>query len=254
MHWTPRALLPVAVGLFIVLAAGAAQALPATTADNTGMVDFPGAGGGSNAVAVRTIAQSGDNVWIGGLFTEIDDGNGVKVQNATDLAAFSSASGLLASGVDVPLVTSSVGEPEIFDASVGPDGNLYFAGNFDHVDGQVRHNVAAINATTGLLVPFAPTGVASANTVLATPSAIYVGTGKLLSFQLNGVATPGYTAPITIVDAGIRAGHQTLPQFRDIQLQGNTLVAACQCDSLTDANGTRTVKAVVEINPQAATG
>ena len=151
MRWTPRALLPVAVGLFIVLSAAVAQAFPATTPDNTGMVDFPGAGGSSNAVAVRTIAQFGDNIWVGGRFTEIDDGNGNKVAggDAANLAAFSATTGLFATGVHVPLVTSSVGDPEVYDSSVGPDGNLYFAGNFDAVDGQTRHNVAAVNATTG---------------------------------------------------------------------------------------------------------
>ena len=246
MRWTPRALLPLAVGLFIVLAAGIAQAFPASTPDNTAMVDFPGAGAGSNAVAVRTIAQSGSNIWVGGRFTEIDDGNGNFVQAAANLAAFDATSGLVAPGVHIPSITSSVGDPEVYDSSMGPDGNLYFAGNFDSVDGQTRHNVAAINATTGVLASFAP-NAASANSVLATASAVYVGTGKLLSFQLNGAPTPGYTAPTAIIDAGIRA-HSTLPQFRDIQLQGNTLVAACQCDSLSDANGTRTVKAVVEID------
>ena len=245
----PRLHIPALIGLTVVLClmmAGLAQAFPASTPDNTGMVDFPSAGPGSNAVAVRTIAQSGSNVWVGGRFTEIDDVNGNFVQAAANIAAFDSVSGLVAPGVHIPTVTSSVGDPEIYDSSVGPDGNLYFAGNFDSVDGQTRHNVAAINATTGALTPFTPSA-ASANSVLATASAIYVGTAKLLSFQLNGAPTPGYTAPTAIIDAKIRA-HATLPQFRDIQLQGNTLVAACQCDSLSDANGTRTVKAVVEID------
>ena len=49
------------------------------------------------------------------------------------------------------------------------------------------------------------------------------------------------------IDDSLRA-HLTPPQFRDLQIVGNTLVAACQCDSLTDANGTRNVKALVEID------
>ena len=158
---------------------------------------------------------------------------------------------MVAPGVHVPLVTLSGGLAEIYDSSVGPDGNLYFAGNFDAVDGAARHNVAAVNATTGALVTSFVPSAGSANAVLATASAIYVGTGKLLSFQLNGTPTPGYSAPVAIIDASLR-GHTTEPQFRDIQLRGSTLVAACQCDSLTDSVGTRLVRAVVEVD--AATG
>ena len=246
MRWSPRALLPVAVGVFIVISAAVAQALPAQNPDNTGMVDFPAAGSGSNAVAVRTIAQAGNNVWVGGIFTEIDDQNGNKIQDASSLAVFNATTGSIASGVHIPSVTQVGGGAEIYDSSVGPDGNVYFAGNFDHVDGQPRGNVFAVDGATGALTPFNP-GTANANAILATASAVYVGTARLQSFQLNGNPTPGYTAPTAIINANLRA-HQTLPQFRDMVMQGNTVVAACQCDSITDSNGTRTVKAVVEIN------
>ena len=44
-------------------------------------------------------------------------------------------------------------------------------------------------------------------------------------------------------------GHVTLPQFRDIQIVGTTLVATCQCDTMDDSAGTgHAVKAVVEVN------
>ncbi len=233
--------------MFILFAVGPVQALPTTTPDNTGMVDFVGGGSGSNAIAVRTIAQSGSNVWVGGKFTEIDDANGNKVQDANSLAVFNSTSGTLQAGVHIPTVAKTGGVAETYDSSLGPDGDLYFAGDFDHVDGQVRNGVAAIDATSGQLIPgFHPNG-GSARSVLATISAIYVGNTKLLSFQLNGVPTPGYSPALAIIDAGIRA-HATQPQFRDITMLGSTLVAACACDSITDSNGTRTVKAVVEIN------
>ena len=94
---------------------------------------------------MRTIAQSGTNVWVGGIFTEIDDGNGNKVQDAANLAVFNATTGLIATGVHIPSVTLS-GRGI---TTSWPDGNLYFAGDFDEVDGQTRHNVAAINATTG---------------------------------------------------------------------------------------------------------
>ena len=160
-------------------------------------------------MAVRTIAQSGNNIWVGGLFTEIDDSNGNKVQDASSLAVFNSTTGSVASGVHVPSVTQVGGGAEIYDSSVGPDGNVYFAGNFDHVDGLIRNNVFAVNGTTGAVTSFNP-GTANANSILATSSAVYVGTAKLQSFQLNGAATPGVHPPVATIDASIRA-HDHVP-------------------------------------------
>jgi hypothetical protein len=136
---------------------------------------------------------------------------------------------------------------EVYDSSLGPDGDLYLVGDFDHVDGQARDGVAAIDATTGQLIAGFHPNAGNPRSVLATASAIYVGGPKLLSFQLNGAATPGFVPPLAIVDPGIR-GQVTQPLFRDIAIHGSTLVAACSCDSLRDPNGTRDVKAVVEID------
>ena len=210
------------------------------------MVDFPGAGDGPNPVAVRTIAQSGTNIWVGGRFSEIDDANGHKVADASDLGVFDSTTGTAVSGVHLPLVTLSTGVAEVLDSSLGPDGLLYLAGNFDAVDGATRNGVAAIDPTTGALQPFAP-NVGEANSVLARADAVYVGTDELLSFQLDGDATSGYAAPQVFIDPTLR-GDPVEPAFRDIQKRGDTLVAACQCDSLTDAGGTRTVKVAVQID------
>ena len=221
--------------------------LPSTTPSNTGMVDFPGASGDPNTIAVRTITQAGNDIWTGGIFDEIDDANGNKVAPASGLAAFDATTGAMATGVAIPTITLSTGTPEVYGTALGPNGILYFTGAFDAVNGQTRHNVAAIDAQTGALQPFAPNGAAVGNAILATPDAIYVGTGKLLSYQLNGSATPGYSPPQVFIDASLR-GHVTIPAFRSITKLGNTVVSACQCDSLTDANGTRFVKAIVEIN------
>ena len=224
----------------------ASSPLPATTPQATGMVDLPGAGASSVSVAVRTIVQAGTNVWIGGLFNQIDDANGNKVASASDLGVFDASTGLLVPGVHLPLVTSSKGRAEVYDSSLGPDGDLYFAGRFDAVDGQARSGAAAIDPATGALLPFAP-NPGTAHAILAATGAIYVGTSKLLSFQPDGTPTPGYTPPQVSTDLNLRT-EMTEPQVRDIAQRGNTLVAACQCDSLTDASGTRAVKAVVEIN------
>jgi Divergent InlB B-repeat domain len=247
----PRILLTLAIvvaaSFAAIPAASASPAtLPATMPVNTGMVDLPGADISSNTVGVRTLAQVGNDIWAGGRFNEIDDLNGNKLMDAAELAAFDDTTGAPDLSVHTPIVTSSTGDPEVYASSLGPDGNLYFAGIFDAVDGVARHNVAAIDPRTGLLLPFAPVS-GNATAILATGDAVYVGTNRIQSFLLNGIPTPGFSPPTVFTDASLRV-HYTPPQFRDITELDGTLVATCQCDSLADANGVRNVKAVVEID------
>ena len=223
----------------VLLTASSAQALPAQTPDASGGVNGP----------VRALAQaqgSGENViWIGGRFTQILSASGTSAAAASGLAPFDDTTGALDTSVHIPMVTG--GTATVYGMSLS-GGILYFDGNFTAVDGTARKNVAAINPLTGALLPFAPKGVAAATSILATSSAIYVGTGKLLSFQLNGAKTALYSPPVAHTDPTIRA-HTTIAQFRDIVEVGSTLVAACQCDSMDDSNSLgHAVKAVVEID------
>ena len=229
-----------AVVLLPSLAPPAAEALPLTQPDGTAMVNGP----------VRTIAQAGSVIWVGGSFTQANDPGGVDVA-VDNLVPIDDATGLLDASLHIPSVTSSGGTAIIYDASVGPDGALYFTGQFSAVDGAPRQNVAAIDATTGALLPFtADTG--RGTSVLATSSNVFVGGGRLRSFEYDGTATPGFVPPTLGIDPNLR-GHTTTPNVRDIaEVDADTLVVACQCDRLTDRGGTENVKAVVEID--AATG
>lgn len=225
-----------ATGFVLMTTLAASASLPSTNPDATDMVNGE----------VRAIAQVGGDVWIGGAFTQVLDHKQALVQTVGDLAVFNPA-GLLDTGVHLPVVTKTSGTATVYGLSLGPNGILYVAGSFDHVDGKARDGAAAIDPATGALLSFAPKAGAG-NAVLATASAIYVGTSKLLSFQLSGAATPGYAAPVAHINASLR-GHVTLPQFRDIQIVGTTLVATCQCDTMDDSAGTgHAVKAVVEVN------
>jgi hypothetical protein len=229
--WAPLAALAV-----IALTAVPAQALPSTQPDATDMVNG----------MVRAIAQVGNRIWIGGAFSEVLDQNGNPVKAVKSLAAFNDTTGALDTTVHIPSVTAGSGTAVVYDMSIGPSGSLYIAGHFSAVDGAHRSNVAAIDPTTGTVLPFAPSAP-SAFSVYAGTTSLYVGGGKLLSYQYNGSPTPGYTAPIAYTDSSLR-GHVTKPNFRDITAVGNTLVSACQCDSIKDSTGTHAVKAVVEIN------
>jgi hypothetical protein len=233
------------LAVMIVLVAGAAQALPVQQPDATDMVNGP----------VRALAQasSGERsfIWIGGTFTSVLDAHGAAVASVHGLAAFDDATGAPDPSMHVPSVTKGEGTGTVEDLSLAPDGSvLYLAGKFDHVDGAARGNVAAINPATGTLLPFAPKSGA-AFSVYATATNVYVGGKKLLSFLPSGSATPGFKAPIAVIDPNLRA-HNTLPEFRGITSLGGTLVTACECDGITDANGSHQTKAVVEID--AATG
>jgi len=223
----------------IALTASVAQALPATQPVSGGMVDGP----------VRTIAQAGGVIWVGGQFTQIQDQGGVAVQGVNGLAAFDTATGVPAQ-VHIPQVSLSTGPSTVYDLSVASDGTLYLAGDFDAVDGVPRWNVAAIDPASGALLPFAP-HVAQSMSVLAAPAAIYVGGLQLEAFHPNGTPLPTWVAPAGWVNPTLR-GHPVFPDFRDIARVGDTLVAACVCDKIFDAahpspDGMN-VKALVQID------
>ena len=224
-----------------LLPPGAAHAVPLAEPDQTAMVNGP----------VHTIAQAGSVVWLGGSFTEARDLWGSDPVPAVGLVPVNDATGTVDVSVHIPSVTSAGADATVYDTSLGPDGVLYFVGSFSAVDGSPRSNVAAIDPATGALLPFAPSSVV-ARSVLATASNVFVGSGRLRSYELDGTPTPGFSPPAVGIDPRLRS-HTTSPNIRDIvQSDADTLVVACQCDSLTDAHGTSGVKAVVEID--AATG
>jgi hypothetical protein len=221
----------------ILLVAGAAQALPAQQPDATDMLNGP----------VRALAQAQSVIWIGGSFTKVLDASGNTVASVSGLADLDDATGAPNPSLHIPTVTKSGGTGSVIDLSLAPDGSaLYLAGKFDHVDGAKRGNVAAINPSTGALLPFAPKS-GPAMSVYASATNVYVGGKKLLSFLPSGSATPGYTAPVAVIDPSLR-GHATPSAFRGITSYNSTLVVACQCDSIVDANGSHLTKAVVEID------
>jgi hypothetical protein len=67
----------------VLLAAGAVLALPSESPDQTLMVNGP----------VRTIEQVGNNIWVGGKFTQVWQRDGTVVDNVSNVAVFDSATG-----------------------------------------------------------------------------------------------------------------------------------------------------------------
>ncbi|CAN5703312.1 hypothetical protein BH18ACT17_BH18ACT17_07940 [soil metagenome] len=220
----------------LVPAGVASAALPAFQPDEVGMVDG----------LVRTIAVTGNKVWVGGSFSEMRDANGNAVRDVSNLAVFDAVSGAPLTSFPIPEVTKARGGGIVYDLSVGPDGLLYLSGSFDRVGGLARQSVAAIDPSDGSVARFAP-NTSTAKSVLATPGAIYVGTSKLLSFDLDGSPSPGYDAPEVETDPALR-GHNTPPQVRDMVLVGGTVVAACQCDSTIEDGNRDPSKAAIKVD------
>ncbi len=237
MRRSARTLAPLPLVAAMLLAATPARAaLPSTQPDDTGMLNGK----------VRAIAQAGGHVWIGGSFTQALNASGQAAQAVNSLVAFDPNSGLLDTSVNQPDVTNGSAAATVYDAALGPDGKLYFAGRFTAVNGQARKNVAAIDPVTGNLLAFDP-GTAEATAIYASSTNVYVGTDRILSFAFNGTSTPDYTPPQVSVDPSLR-GHNTPPQIRDITQVGSDVIAACQCDAITDTSGTRNVKALVKVD------
>jgi hypothetical protein len=128
---------------------------------------------------VWATAYSNGVVYVGGQFLNaIPAGEAVGVTTGevsrTYIAAFNSTTGALISTFD-PVITggSSIG---VYALAVS--GNtLYVGGQFTHVNGSYRDNLAAFNTTTDALTSWAPSAYGKVNALATSPdgSAIYAG-------------------------------------------------------------------------------
>ncbi|MGH2960505.1 MAG: PQQ-binding-like beta-propeller repeat protein, partial [Solirubrobacterales bacterium] len=126
--------------------------------------------GASSSRIIKTNPTTGANLnWAGIESYFVKDllvANG-KLYAATQdgVRAFSEASGSL-------LWTSSGSGVRSISLS---GSTLYAGGVFSTVDDQPRNQLAAFNANTGELLPWAPAADGTVNTVVSTPSGVYVG-------------------------------------------------------------------------------
>lgn len=229
-----RKSLPLAVVTVIFLLTGSANAVPPVNApaSDTYMLDGQ----------ARSIGIVGSNVWVGGKFGHVLDGNG-NVAFATDNLAVLTQNGV---GLDIaPNVNGMVWDLWVDGTTV------YVAGDFSAVGGQPRSNLAAIDGQTGAVLPFSPSSPKlKAAAVLG--SVVYAGGRNLNAYTLGGSKLPGWVSPMAVLDPSIRAGRSNEGSFRDLTPGGGAIVAACQCDSITRGGSSQETKAVVKVN--ASTG
>jgi|GEM_PF-1161272 hypothetical protein len=98
--------------------------------------------------SVRSMVTKSGSLYVGGEFTTI---NGIQRLRT---AAFSTASGALLPW-HVPLDSVNVNYPPL-NALAVKGNTIYMAGNFKKAAGELRYNIAAANASTGALSPWAP--------------------------------------------------------------------------------------------------
>lgn len=211
-----RIILLLATMLAAALAASeVALSLPSETPDDTPMVDG----------TVRTIDQVGGNVWVGGNFTQVKQRNGTVLDNVQNVAVLDSVTGQYRSIAPRLGGTGSL----VFDIDVYGN-NVVIAGKFTGPT-SAQKNLVVVDGVTGAVVKWynAP----SLTTVLAAPQLgrIYGGGKSLSAFQIDGGSKPLWTRATTTVNPDLRS-HNTTNGYRDLELDGSTIWAACVCDAV----------------------
>ena len=205
----------------MLLACGVALALPSQTPDQTPMVNG----------TVRAIEQVGTNIWLGGKFTQVKQHNGTVVDNVSNLAVFDSETGEY---IDIALPKLGDTGAEVWDMTVygtGPDADVLIAGKFSSGSSSTQKNLVRVDGATGKLQQWynAP----SLKSILAAPDLgrIYGGGVSLSAFELGGTKVWSSPKAKTTVDS-TRYPNAPSPGYRDLELEGQTIWAACACDAV----------------------
>jgi hypothetical protein len=222
-------LLLASMTLGVLLACGVALALPSGTPDKTPMVNG----------TVRAIEQVGANIWLGGKFTQVKQRNGTVVANVSNLAVFDSQSDQY---VKIAPKLSGTGS-EVWDMSnYGQD--VLIAGKFSGPTSTQRNLVLVkgAGANAGQVIQWYNSP--SLKSALAAPAVgrVYGGGVSLSAFELSGKKL--WTKAKTTVDSSLYSTNAPSPGYRDLELDGQTIWAACACDAV----GGTAAKALVKLD------
>jgi hypothetical protein len=222
-------LLLASMTLGVLLACGVALALPSGTPDKTPMVNG----------TVRAIEQVGANIWLGGKFTQVKQRNGTVVANVSNLAVFDSQSDQY---VKIAPKLSGTGS-EVWDMTLyGQD--VLIAGNFSGPTSTQRNLVLVkgAGANAGQVIQWYNSP--SLKSALAAPDLgrVYGGGVSLSAFERGGKKL--WTKAKTTVDSSLYSTNAPSPSYRDLELDGQTIWAACACDAV----GGTAAKALVKLD------
>ena len=225
--------------LALLMASGVALALPSETPDQTPMVNG----------TVRAIEHVGTNIWLGGKFTQVKQRDGTVVANVSNLAVFDSQTNQY-ENINLPKLGgagSEVWDMTLYDETkqIEGDENVLIAGKFSGPS-STQNNLVLVKGTgpeAGQVIRWynAP----SLKSALAAPDLgrVYGGGVSLSAFELGGNKL--WTKAKTTVDTALYPDAPS-PSYRDLELDGQTIWAACACDAV-DGNP---AKALVKLNTE----
>lgn len=181
--------------LGLALAVAASALLVAAPPASAAFSDLPDQTWMTNGT-VYAVVQSGNTIYVGGKFRALRRcPTGVSCPNGTiqtvDVGAFDATTG---EGLSTFTVNVGGDGATVFALAV-LDGKLYIGGKFTSVNGEPRLNMAAVDASTGALDPFAPqVGVDTTDYVrgmIAHQGRIYIGG---LFTTVDGLSRPRLAA------------------------------------------------------------
>jgi hypothetical protein len=234
MRSTVLILAPMAVA--VLLASVVALALPSETPDNTPMLNGP----------VRTFAQVGDNIWVGGSFTQVEQRNGTVIDDVSNVAVFDSETNEY---VDMAPMLGVQGS-EVWDMTVY-DNDVVIAGDF--VDPSAEgENLVVVDGGTGAVIRWYDSKVLRSALAVPELGRIYGG-GKSLTVFDFATGEKLWSRVTTIIDQSIR-WYGVRAAYRDLELDTSTLSpdgnatiwAACACDAVEG----NTAKALVKLDTE----
>jgi hypothetical protein len=223
MRRTVLLLLSTAVGL--LFSSGAVLALPSERPDQTPMVNG----------TVRAIEHVGTNIWLGGKFTQVKQHSGTVVSNVSNLAVLDSKTNKYKN------IAPKLGgtDSEVWDMTLYGE-NVLIAGNFSG-SSSTQKNLLLVDGKTGDVIRWYNSP--SLKSVLAAPELgmVYAGGESLTAFELSGKKL--WTKAKTTVQT-TRYPDAPSPGYRDLELDGSTIWAACACDAV----GGKAAKVLVKLS------
>src|SRR5919112_3741159 len=212
------------MALAMLLACGVALALPSETLDQTPMVNE----------TVRAIEHVGTNIWLGGNFSQVKSRDGTVVASVSNLAVFDSQTNQYKN------IAPKLGgtDSEVWDMSIYGQ-NVLIAGKFSGPT-STQKNLLLVDGNTGKVIQWynAP----SLRSALAAPDVgrVYGGGVSLSAFELSGKKL--WTKAKTTVDSSDYDTNVPSPGYRDLELDGSTIWAACACDTVEGEEAKALVK------------
>ena len=210
-----------------------ALALPSEVPDDTPMVDG----------RVRAIEQVGTNLWLGGKFTQVEKRDGSLLGSVSNLAVFNSETNKFKDIAPALGDTNS----EVWDMALYGK-NVLIAGSFPGPTSTQKNLVLVKGSGTNAGQVIRWYNSPSLKSVLAAPGLgrIYGGGVSLSAFDF-ATGKKLWTKAKTTVDPTIRT-HDSSPAYRDLELDGQTIWAACICDEVDGRASKVLVKLDIEGN------